>query len=98
MLACFYGHFIQLAYVYCVSISSACCYACNLAACYIQATADGCTIFTQHNGFCSIISTDIAHTNTAVSNCEGFIIIGNADAVCIQVNLGRAVGNRGNIL
>ena len=88
---------LQLAYVYCVGISFACCYTGNLAACYIQATADGCSVFTKHDGFCTIISTDIAHANTAVSNCKVFITIGNDDAIFIQVNFGISIGNRGNI-
>ena len=75
----------------------ACCYTGNLAACYIQATADGCSVFTKHDGFCTIISTDIAHANTAVSNCKVFITIGNDDAIFIQVNFGISIGNRGNI-
>ena len=73
------------------------CYTGNLAACYIQATADGCSVFTKHDGFCTIISTDIAHANTAVSNCKVFITIGNDDAIFIQVNFGISIGNRGNI-
>ena len=88
---------LQLAYVYCVGISFACFYIGNLAACYIQATADGCSVFTKHDGFCTIISTDIAHANTAVSNCKVFITIGNDDAIFIQVNFGISIGNRGNI-
>ena len=88
---------MQLAYVYSVSIGFACCYTGNLAACYIQATADGCSVFTKHDGFCTIISTDIAHANTAVSNCKVFITIGNDDAIFIQVNFGISIGNRGNI-
>ena len=91
------AYFFQLAYVYCVGIFSACCYTGNLAACYIQATADGCSVFTKHDGFCTIISTDIAHANTAVSNCKVFITIGNDDAIFIQVNFGISIGNRGNI-
>ena len=31
MLTCFYGHFIQLAYVYCISICNTCCYAADFA-------------------------------------------------------------------
>ena len=88
---------IQLTYVYSIGISYACCYAGNLTACYIQATADGCSVFTKHDGFCTIISTDIAHANTAVSNCKVFITIGNDDAIFIQVNFGISIGNRGNI-
>ena len=91
------AYFLQLAYVYSVSIGFACCYTGNLAACYIQATADGCSVFTKHDGFCTIISTDIAHANTAVSNCKVFITIGNDDAIFIQVNFGISIGNRGNI-
>ena len=91
------AYFLQLAYVYSIGISYACCYAGNLAACYIQATADGCSVFTKHDGFCTIISTDIAHANTAVSNCKVFITIGNDDAIFIQVNFGISIGNRGNI-
>ena len=91
------AYFFQLAYVYSVSIGSTCCYTGNLAACYIQATADGCSVFTKHDGFCTIISTDIAHANTAVSNCKVFITIGNDDAIFIQVNFGISIGNRGNI-
>ena len=91
------AYFFQLAYVYCVGIFSACCYTGNLAACYIQATADGCSVFAKHDGFCTIISTDIAHANTAVSNCKVFITIGNDDAIFIQVNFGISIGNRGNI-
>ena len=88
---------IQLTYVYSIGISYACCYTGNLAACYIQATADGCSVFTKHDGFCTIISTDIAHANTAVSNCKVFITIGNDDAIFIQFNFGISIGNRGNI-
>ena len=91
------AYFFQLAYVYSIGISYACCYTGNLAACYIQATADGCSVFTKHDGFCTIISTDIAHANTAVSNCKVFITIGNDDAIFIQVNFGISIGNRGNI-
>ena len=91
------AYFFQLAYVYSIGISNTCCYAGNLAACYIQATADGCSVFAKHDGFCTIISTDIAHANTAVSNCKVFITIGNDDAIFIQVNFGISIGNRGNI-